>query len=250
MSERSQQIQVGVLFVLSVALLVFGVLWFKNFRVGGKNQEVIATFPTTSGLVKGDPIEVQGVSSGQVAAIRYEKGRAVVTLSLDEGVKLYRDARMEIENVGIMGQKVVQVDPGETGTPVDPSEVVFEGSFQPGIPQLMTEMQQTLETFRVLGLRMDAMLGTFDEQGAGSFREIVQDTRTISRETAILLTESRPDLQEALENLNLSMRELRRMLAGHGDDIDTLLANAAQASERLDSTLVALRTASDRIATC
>ena len=111
MSERSNQIRVGVIFILAVIVLVAGVLWFKNFRISGRNVKATVEFPNTSGLVRGDPVEVSGVPSGQVSQIRYEDGRALVTLDLNRKVKLFRGSRFVIENVGIMGQKLVAIYP-------------------------------------------------------------------------------------------------------------------------------------------
>ena len=73
MSERKLEIQVGIVFVLALAVLVLGVLWFKSYHYRAENVKMTVVFPKTSGLVRGDPVEVLGVPSGQVAEIRTEK---------------------------------------------------------------------------------------------------------------------------------------------------------------------------------
>ena len=64
-SERLRMIQVGVLFIFSILVLIAGVLWFKEFQFGQKRSVVIAEFPSTSGLIKGDNVEVSGVPSSR-----------------------------------------------------------------------------------------------------------------------------------------------------------------------------------------
>ncbi|GAA5149995.1 hypothetical protein GCM10023321_14740 [Pseudonocardia eucalypti] len=52
------------------------------------------------------------VRIGQVRAIRYEPGRAVVTLALDGDRPVYRDARAAMWDQSALGQKFVELDPG------------------------------------------------------------------------------------------------------------------------------------------
>ncbi|HET9233027.1 MAG TPA: MlaD family protein, partial [Candidatus Eisenbacteria bacterium] len=86
MTERRLHAQVGLLFLLSVTVLVLGILWFKEFKVQGNTYTQAIEFQTTSGLVKGDPVEVKGVPSGKVNDIRYEEGLALVEVQLDRSV--------------------------------------------------------------------------------------------------------------------------------------------------------------------
>ena len=104
MTDRGREVQVGAVFLLALVALIAGVLWFKDFTLGRKNKVVSVDFPTTSGLLKGDLVEVQGVNSGQVSDIHYEEGHSEVDLELDTGIELYPGTRFVIEYVGIMGQ--------------------------------------------------------------------------------------------------------------------------------------------------
>ncbi len=126
MSEQRYQVQVGIVFILAVIVLIWGVLWFKDFKIRGTTYDMKVEFDTASGLIKGDPVEVQGVPSGKVAAITFENGRSVVTMQLDDGIKLYPGTKVVLENVGIMGQKLVAVYPGP------PAEVLPPGSVPAG----------------------------------------------------------------------------------------------------------------------
>ena len=184
MSERKLEIQVGVVFLLALAILVFGVLWFKNYKYRAEKVEVTVVFPKTSGLIKGDPVEVLGVPSGQVSAIRNEDGRAVVVLDLAEGVKLYKDTRIALENVGIMGQKLVAIYPGGRSEPVPLDGSVFQGEYQPGVAELMSELGGTLQAVDQLAKRMDSVLRTIDEGAGGTAGETLENAKQITADLA------------------------------------------------------------------
>ena len=246
MSERTQEIRVGVAVILSVIVLIVGVLWFKNFRFGGQNVKVVVEFPSTSGLVRGDPVEVRGVPSGQVSKIAFEAGHALVTLDLDRGVAIYPDTRFMIENVGIMGQKLVSVNPGEETTPVDPAGRTFKGSYQPGIPEFMGNLEEVLTSFNRLTNRLEAILVAFDESDQGSLRRTLKNTETITENMAKFMTETRGELAGAVRSFSAAMEDLHKTLNGRDAQIDTFVGNASRAAARADTALAALESTAAR----
>jgi phospholipid/cholesterol/gamma-HCH transport system substrate-binding protein len=246
MSERSQQVRVGIAFLLSVAVLVAGVLWFKNFKFGGTIVKVTVEFPTTSGLVRGDPVEVRGVPSGQVSRILFEEGRALVTLDLDKGVQLYPDTRFAIENVGIMGQKLVAVYPGKETTPVDPGSRVFTGGYQPGIPEFISNLEGVLASFDRLTNRLDVLLAAFDESDQGSLRRTLQNTETITTDVATFMKETHGELATAVRNFSLAMEDLHKTLNQRDAQVGRLLDRTERVAARADTALLVLEGAVTR----
>ncbi|MCA9729703.1 MAG: MCE family protein, partial [Candidatus Eisenbacteria bacterium] len=158
-SERARYIQLGALFLISILVLISGVLWFKNFHFAQQRTTVLAAFPSTSGLIKGDNVEVQGVPSGHVSEVRYEDGRSLVTMEIDRGAEIRVGSRFVIENVGIMGQKMVAVYPAKDGPVAEPG-TVFRGGYQPGIPQLLEGLGTTLESVDRLAVRLESVMAS------------------------------------------------------------------------------------------
>ncbi len=247
MSERSQQLQVGVVFMLGIIVLISGVLWFKDFRIGGSTYNLKVEFPTTSGLVKGDPVEVRGVVSGKVSDITYEGNEATVTLQLENDVQLYQGTKATIENVGIMGQKLVSIVPGPESNPPLPPDTTLQGGYQPGIPQLMAGLGGTLETLDRFASRLDTLLAAFDETQQGQLTQTLANTEVITSQLADLLSRNRKEMGEAISSFNQTMKEMDRAMEGRGDKLGVLIDNAATASDRLDSTLVALQNTADHL---
>lgn len=243
MSERSQQIRVGMIFIASIVILVAGVLWFKNFKFGGANNRVTVEFTTTSGLVRGDPVEVRGVPSGQVSQIRFEDGRARVTLDLDKTVTLQADTHFTIENVGIMGQKLVAVYPGRDSVVLDPTSHLFKGGYQPGIPEFMSNLEGVLESFNRVTTRLDAILVAFSDSDQSSLRRTLKNTETITDDLARFTQETQGELSTSVRNFSLAMDDLHRTLTGREAQISALMDNAARTSARADTALAALQAA-------
>lgn len=233
---RKQQVMVGALFILSLVVLIGGVLWFKNFRAGQKSVQVTVSFVSTSGLVKGDMVEVQGVPSGQVTGIRFEAGRALVDLDIDSTVPLTAGTTIVIENVGIMGQKMVSIRPGPPGSPL-PEGTILVGSYQPGIPELMADLGGTLDAFGSMAGRIDSLLASMDTGDKQAFQRALSNMDVVMTEMAILMKESRGDMTASLRNLNKTTDALQKALVGKEDQINSTLASAARAAARLDTTM-------------
>jgi phospholipid/cholesterol/gamma-HCH transport system substrate-binding protein len=244
MSERKAEVQAGIVFILSVIVLVGGVLWLKNFRLGAKNAKVRAEFPSTSGLVQGDPVEVLGVPAGQVDEITYQEGVALVLMQLDRRVALHRDAHFVIRNVGIMGQKMVSVDPGRRVAGPAPPDTVFSGGYEPGIPEFVTNMGETVQTFRRLGERLDNVLANVQEGDNGNLAKTIANLAAVTTDLRDFMTQTQGDLASSVHNLDSAMGSLDRTLSGREEEIGMIIDNSARASARFDTTLAALDRAS------
>jgi phospholipid/cholesterol/gamma-HCH transport system substrate-binding protein len=240
MSERRQQIQVGILFIASLALLIMGVLWFKEFSIGKKTYLVTAEFPSTSGLAKGDPVEVKGVPSGKVEDIRFEDGKALATLQIAAHVQLHQGAFAAIDNVSLMGQKVVSVNPGSQKLAVLPPGTILRGFYRGGIPELLSGVGTALGTFERLASRVDSLLVAFDEDRQAQLTRTLDNVERATGELADLLAANRTAIAEAITSMNLAMNDVHEMVGGHAEQFSNTLEDASRAAGRLDSTLTNL----------
>lgn len=247
MTDRRQQIQVGILFIASLVILITGVLWFKEFSIGKKTYEVTVEFPSTSGLAKGDPVEVKGVPSGKVVDIRFDKGKALAVLQIASHVELHQGAFAAIDNVSLMGQKVVSVNPGAVRLAVLPPGTLLHGFYRGGIPELLSGVGTALTTFERLANRVDSLLVAFDEDRQGQLTRTLDNVERATGELADLLEANRTTLTESIRSMNLAMKDVHEMVGGHGEQFGSTLEDASRAASRLDSTLTSLDRTVNRV---
>lgn len=125
MENSKLELMVGA-FVLA-GILCLGYLSIKLGKlevIGGDLYEVAAQFNSASGLKSGATIEIAGVEVGRVRGITLKEDRAVVTLAVANGVKLYTDTIASIKTRGIIGEKFLSLSPGGGGDPLKPGEVI------------------------------------------------------------------------------------------------------------------------------
>jgi virulence factor Mce-like protein len=111
---------------LAIAVQAFAALVFVGYTLAKKDiyipllsskpYEVDVVFPDAKGLDPSDepPAAVAGSPKGRVKAVRYEHGRAIVTLRLEPEMrgKIFADASAAIRPASALQNLLVNVDPG------------------------------------------------------------------------------------------------------------------------------------------
>ena len=101
--------------ILCLAFLSIRIARNELFAAGG--YEVQAVFTNCNGLRDGSAIMIAGVEVGRVKAIALEDYEARVTLMLQRGVALQKDAIASIRTKGLIGEKYVEITPGAADHP-------------------------------------------------------------------------------------------------------------------------------------
>ena len=118
MKKYSAETTVGIFVVLG--LLCMGYMAVKLGKVSIFGDEVatyFARFSSVSGLREGSPVEVMGIRVGTVdrLTIDADKQMALAKLKVKKDLKVYDDAQASIKTTGLIGDKLVKLDPGGSG---------------------------------------------------------------------------------------------------------------------------------------
>ena len=114
--EETKNLKVGIM-VLSIALLIFFIVLFSRDEIthqgGGKYYQLYARFNRTDGLLVGDLVRLAGMDIGRVVNARLDSNfKAIMTLEINEKIKLPEDSSAAIVSSGIMGSKYIEIEPG------------------------------------------------------------------------------------------------------------------------------------------
>ncbi len=121
MKEGRMEIGVGIFVVIGLACVAYLTIRLGNVELlGASGYTVQAEFDSVSGLTDGAPVEIAGVVVGRVERIALDKYRALVTLRVQDGVRLQDDAIVTIKTKGLIGEKYVQITPGGSDRIVPP----------------------------------------------------------------------------------------------------------------------------------
>lgn len=122
--SRWQAVVLGLVVVVALGLGGYGIARIADKQgVWADTVEVTAGFPDAHDITPGTPVRVRGVDAGQVVAVDYpdhDGPGAEVTVRMRVQAKfatrLYSDASAQIHGNGVLGSKVVSIQPGNPKT--------------------------------------------------------------------------------------------------------------------------------------
>lgn len=114
-----------------LGLLCIGYMTVKLGKVSFLQDDsypLTAKFVSVTGLRDGNPVDIMGIEVGRVEKITMdqENQQAVVKMKIKKGIKIYDDAIASIKTEGLMGDQYISIDPGGSGTLLEPNGTITE----------------------------------------------------------------------------------------------------------------------------
>lgn len=230
MRGRLNEVQVGLVTIIAVAVLVWGMLWLKNIDLRKGSLMYQADFPQVEGLRVGDRVQVRGIRMGEVSDLRILPQAVRVQMQLADAVKLCDDATVTLGEKGIVGEVVIEIDPG-TGNPVQEGHI-FPGRAAGTIAAVTDAAGAALAEMRVLTGQVTALLEEVRKEG--QVVETLAQAHVTLAKVDRMVEQNHQDVTVILDDLRASTTAMRRLLdSGRLDDAVSGAASAAVAADSL-----------------
>lgn len=223
--------KVGLFFL--VAIVLAGILIFKiqDLHLGqAEGKTVTIVFQNAAGLDTRAAVRVAGVRVGQVAKIRLIEGRAYVSVSLESGVDLRQGASATIANMGLLGEKYLELIPGPVGNPELPDDAVIAGNQAVSFDQV-TQLARDIELdVKSITASLRSALG--GPQGEATTKAIVGNIEQITADLKAIVASNRENVNETAANL----RQFSAVLVQLTDRVNALVAaNSGNTTATIDN---------------
>jgi len=212
-----------------IVIFIAGIFILKiedlNFW-GGRMQRINVTFPDVSGLDAKAAVRVHGVRVGKVEKILLLQGYAEAVLSVDASLKLGKGATAFVRNMGLLGDKYVELAPGNP----DLGPLETPGRLAGSSPVSYDEILSKIDA---IGDNVKALTSSFRTSLAGPeaearMKEIVENLRSLTAQADRIVAENRGTVHEAVDNI----REITARLKA---DLPEVLANARTLLDHVDT---------------
>lgn len=251
MRDRKVELQVGLVVVLAVIIFAWGIIWLKEYKFRQERDTYSVLFPNVGALEIGDPVAVLGVAKGGVEKMVIYQGEVLVTFNLSSDVILKEDATFTVKNIGLMGERYIEVEPGHSQNLLDLSKLQ-KGFFDSGIPEVMGMMGEMITEIRRLTSHFQGTFGTaWTEE---SIKKSIENMRRLSEDLSSLLAQNKKKIGKTVNNLHYASSELKKMVDDNKEKLNSTVDNFASASERfknitevLDSLSFSLKILSEKI---
>ena len=209
-------------FFLVVLVLAGLLIWrIEDLRLGsGPAKKISVEFKDVAGLDAKSTVRLAGVRVGKVARIRLTPdGKAVVEMDLDKDVELRQGASAAVANLGLLGEKYVELVPGPVGAPELPEGTTIKGDVPVSFDQI-TRLARDIEVdVKDITKNLNSSLG--GPQGEERLRTIVENIRVITEDLRVMVASNRGNVDATLANL----RDFTEGMTQLVDRVDKLIAS-------------------------
>lgn len=263
MKKGRSDLIVGVVILVALVSFVGGIMWLKAFSFTQKMVDYTAVFSNIGGLQAGDPVAVNGLKRGTVSRIELHGSLVAVHFKLDNEVPFTDSAVVAVKNVGLMGERKVEISLSDKGTRLEPDkngEVTqyIRGNFDSGIAEALGMLGNFMEDASALvdsvTVLLDATLGSpefkdfYDrtvvrldtivevvdrllETNDNKIDEIVNSLRTTTKNLDVIVADNKTGINNIVENADsLTARAADLMF-----DLDSLLADLQSITQKIDT---------------
>jgi phospholipid/cholesterol/gamma-HCH transport system substrate-binding protein len=216
----SSAAKVGIFMLVILAILGYFVLKIERVSVGGgPTKKVTAVFDSVAGLDNKSKVRVAGVQVGEVTDIELQKdGKARVTMAIRRDVDLHRGAFARVVNLGLLGEKYVEIVPGPPQEPPIPEQQVLRGTQPAGIDEVTNQISAIATDVKAITESLRSVMA--GPEGQQRLSEIVENFRQITGQVRELVAANRSNVDATLANTREITAQLRSEIPRLAESIE------------------------------
>ncbi len=234
---RSTEIRVGIVSILSIALLIGGIMLGKGISLDPSLKQIKIRAASSGGAEAGSPVVINGVKRGQVTGVVNQNGTVIINAEVDDVSDLHADATARVTILEITGGKKIELTPGTQPEPFDISREI-PGTVSADLGGLVATIGDVSGNAVSIVRRLDSLTGTLTELTRDG--QFVTDVKTISSEGAIFVKDLRTWFAANRDPLGASIRDLRSIASQLRASVEKNEPKVSRLIERLDATLASI----------
>lgn len=221
----SSAAKVGLFMLIILAILGYFILKIERVSVGRHpTREITAVFDQVAGLDNKSRVRVAGVPVGEVTKIELQPdGKAKVTMQVDRDIQLHRGAFARVVNMGLLGEKYVEIVPGPQDQPPFPPQQALNGTASASIDQVTDQISAVATDLKAITESLRATMA--GPEGQKRIQDIVENVRVITAQIRELVAANRSNVDATMTNVRELTAELRTTIPHLADSIEKVANN-------------------------
>ena len=221
------QLRVGIVISIALAIFLFTTMYITReggLPLFGGQYTLYSYLGDVNGLKAGAPVHLSGVEVGSVTRVAFAEPGAPfpvkVTLKIrgDVQERITNNSQLSVGSLGVLGEKMVEVDPGPPGGVPLQDQAVLTGEAGDPIKGILTDASATLKDVRniindvqqgegslgkiIKGEEFHGKLVEFVERAQALFGRLGEDQGTIGK----LINE--PEVYDNLRDMTGDMKDV------------------------------------------
>jgi phospholipid/cholesterol/gamma-HCH transport system substrate-binding protein len=218
--------KVGAFFTAAICVIGWLIIRTEKLEFFGSTPKraFTAMFDQAAGLPKQSKVRIAGVEVGKVQDIQLVNGKAIVSFTVEENIPLYANAVASLANIGILGEKYIDLNPGNLAAGLAKPGDQLASTAGVGLDALMDSIGAIAEDLKGITHALNESIG--GEQGRMKLDEIVDNIKTLTAEFRAMAQENHGAINRTMANIESISHEFRErlpMLAKQFEDLGTNL---------------------------
>lgn len=198
------QLKVGVLVIVAIAALV-ALIFLMSGSTGGMFQRKLTVrsyFENSAGLKLGAPVNLEGVTIGNVKSIRIIPERnptpveVTMKLSRKYASALHSDSKASLETIGVLGDTVVDIDSRKSTDGPLQDNAELKTTESPNLTDVIKSSQGTIEQINTILAKLNTLVDSLSS-GKGSIGQLINNPDFYNKLVATL-----SDLNQVTKKIN------------------------------------------------
>ncbi len=214
--KLSKELKTAFIVLGGILLFILGFSYLKSNPIFSSHRTYYAVYDNVGGLATGTSVTINGFPVGKVLDIRFmdEKGKLLVTFSIESDFEFSKNSKAELFDTGIIGGKAIQIIPAFDTKEIAQSGDTLQSTIKPGLTELVTQkltpLQEKFENMLVsadsvlidLNQIMDESTKKNIQSSIANLNATVSNFKNASKSLNDLVTANKQKLDNSLENVN------------------------------------------------
>ncbi|MCS7280011.1 MAG: MlaD family protein [Desulfobacterota bacterium] len=208
--KLSPELKVGLLILLGITLLFYMSIKIERFgALKEKGYEIYVYLDNASGIDARSPVQVAGVTVGQVRRVTLEGFKAKIVMLIREDVKIPKDSIVALRTEGVLGDKYIEIIPGKEKTFLGPYGVIEYVDISPSLEEMLKKIDRAASNF---GDVMGDLKGLVGEREKMNLKESLKNIRSATAEFSELISKNRESVARVISNADEAVSGLKKMV--------------------------------------
>lgn len=220
----TREIKIGALFILTIAIVIWGVNFLKSKDIFSSQKICYAYYPKVDGLVPSNPVYINGIKVGYVKDVNFisnESSSIKVAIVISSKLEVPDNSIAKIYSADLMGSKAIQIIIGDSKIKLKGGEILKS--------DIEADLKEEISRQVVpLKLKAEELMSSFDSV-------LIAIKLIFNQSTQQNLAKSFENIKISLDNIKNTTYNVDTLVSTQRNRLASIIANFESISHNIRS---------------
>jgi phospholipid/cholesterol/gamma-HCH transport system substrate-binding protein len=198
----SKEFKVGVLALVSFAILYFGFNFLKGINFFSPTYKYIIIYDKIDGLTESNPVQINGLNVGRVGAIRIVPElnfKLAVTIEVNKDIVLTDKTVALLSSTGVLGPRDIVLKINKGTRKLKMGDTLIAGELDDMMSMFAKKAQPLADSIEQTVTYLNTMLREYG-QLSGQVRKVLENTEQMTASFSGMAADNRQSIRIAMDN--------------------------------------------------